>query len=335
MRVSEGVSIMAFGQTVKEKSVKQATDGEQTQVFEWQWIPLNGSNKRDKLGSEQIYKGGSRKIRLLPEIVDGKPTNESAAEVRFLEVWMQVMVDGQMKPRRVILDWRKPFNNPYWNRVANPTEKGSPERKAQKQKFAMNVIDLTPVVQDSEGRYVYPNENGQYIVSAQGKLVDEINDKPQPLRKVRILEQTAGDQGGKHFLQQLINAFADLEDSNGEPRQPHEVDVVIRVTGVDVDTSRSVRPTANFNPLSDDLLLAPRYDLATWAQPWPDEAVNALIDGADFAEVVEQFNIKLWPELETSAMDAAAEAVLSEPVVETKPKKAKSKKVEDDNLFDD
>lgn len=334
---------MAFGQTVKEKPERKQADGDQTQTFEWQWVPLSGGNKKDKVGGEQILKGGSRKIRLLPAIEDGKIVTDeygkqvTATESRFLEVWMDVMVGGQALPRRIILDWRKQFDNPYWNLVAQPTEKGSPQRKAQKHKFAINVIDLTPVLTDANGRFVYPNETGQYIVSATGKLTDEVEGKPQPLRKVRILEQSAGDAGGRHFLQQLIDAVSGLEDGDGEPRQPHEVDLLIKVAGVDVDTRRSLRVTANFNALPDELIFAPRYDLENWTRPWPDEAVTALINMADFNQVVDQFNIPLFPELLVAEDEPE---LTTAPVVEETPPtrrtRGKAKPTNDDEqLFDD
>lgn len=328
---------MAFGNSLKEKPAKREyAEGEQPQTFEWQWMPLNGGNKKDK-----EVKGGSRKIRLLPEVANGKVVADefgkqvTAGESRFLEVWLDVMVDGQMKPRRIILDWRKPFNNPYWNLVAQPTEKGSPQRKAQRQKFAINVVDLTPVLVDENSRYVYADENGTYRLSAQGQFVDTPEGKPQPLRKVRILEQSAGDAGGKHFLQQLFDAVNGLEDGDGEPRQPHEVDLLIKVTGIDVDTRRSLRPTANFNSLPDELVFADRYDLDTWTQPWPDEAVIALINGADFNEVVEQFNIQLFPELKPVVNEDAVTGE-TQPLAAPKVKKATKKLSEDtDKLFED
>lgn len=330
---------MAFGNSLKEKPAKREyAEGEAPQTFEWQWVPLNGGNRRDK-----EVKGGSRKIRMLPEVANGKIVTDefgkevTAGEYRFLEVWMDVMKDGQMKPARIMLDWRKPFNNPYWNLVAQPTEKGSPQRKAQRQKFALNVVDLTPVLQDENGRYVYADENGVYRLSAQGQFVDTPTGTPTPLRKVRILEQSAGDAGGKHFLQQLFDAVSGLEDGDGEPRQPHEVDLLIKITGIDVETRRSLRPTANFNRLPDDLLFAPRYDLETWTQPWPDEAVIALINGADFNEVVEQFNIQLFPELLAAESGPVAEAVTTEtqPLKPIKGAKGTKKLVEDSALFDD
>ncbi len=334
---------MAFGQTVTEKKVRTATDGEATQSFEWQWIPLNGGNRKDK-----EVKGGARKIRLLPEIKDGKVVVDeggkpvAATESRFLEVWMDVMKDGQMKPQRIILDWRKPFDNPYWELVAQPTEKGSPQRRAQRQKFALNVIDLTPVLVSENGRYVYPDEEGVYRIGATGQFVDTPEGKPTPLRKVRILEQSAGDAGGRHFLQQVIDAVTNLEDGDGEPRQPHEVDLLIKVTGIDVDTRRSLRPTANFNPLPDELVFAPRYDLDAWTKPWPDEAVIALINGADFNEVVEQFNIQLFPELmEAPTAETPVEPATSEtqPLKASKGKKAAkqatTEAMTDEELFEE
>jgi hypothetical protein len=318
-------SFMAFGSTVTEKTVRKTNeDGETTQQFEWQWLPLNGGDKRDG-----EVKGGPRKIRLLPELRADGTLNLLATETeyRFLEVWMPVMVDGTMKPRRIILDYQNPWKNPYWLLVAEPTEYKSPQRKAQRHKFATNVIDLTPVLTDENGRYVYPDEKGVYRLSAQGKFVDVVKGTPTPLNKVRILESSAGDKGGRHFLQSLIDSVEDLQDSDMNPRQPHEADLLIKVTGIDIDTRRAVRATSNFAPLPEALLYAPRYDLASWTKPWHDDAVKALIAGADFNEVVEAFNIKLYPELATVEETPVA------PV--TKRNSKKTAKLEDEALFDD
>lgn len=316
---------MAFGSTLSERPVRTAVDGESTQTYEYQWIPLNGGNKKDRL-----VKGGNRKIRMLPEldanrklVLDGDGNTVPATENRFLEVWVDVNLGGQTVPRRIILDWRRQFDNPYWNMIAEPTPPKSPQRKAQRHKFAMNVVDLTPVLQDAEGRYVYPDENGVYQLSAQGKFVEPITGRGTPLRKVRILESTAGDKGGRHFLQQLITQITGVEDGDGEPRQAHEVDLLISITGIDVDTQRPIRTTANFSPLPDELIYAPRYNLAEWTKPWPDEAVTLLLQGADFNEVIEQFGITLFPSLE--------DLTTPEVVVKKATKKAKAS---DEPLFD-
>lgn len=292
---------MAFGKSLKETPTKQtAADSDQV-TYEWQWMPIVGGNQRDK-----DVKGGTRKFKLLPEVdlnigrlvLDDENNMQTASETRFLAVWMNVLVDGTPnQPRRIILDWRKRFKNPYWELVAAETEKGSPERKAMRDLFAINVLDKTPVLTDASGRYVYPDENGVYRLGANGKYVDVLKGTGTALNKVRILEASAGDAGGKHFLQQLMDAVTGLEDADGEVRQPYEAELVLKVSGIGVDTRRALRATANFSKPTDSVIYMPRYDLETWLKPWPDDAVKALINGADFNDVVEQFSLVLYPEL--------------------------------------
>jgi len=302
---------MAFGETlVKPQSSKaNVSDGEEKQQFVWQWIPVNGGNITDN-----EPKGGSRRIRLLPELDSTgnlvKPM-VAATETRFLEVWLPVTVDGQSKRGRVILDWRKPWDNPYWELVAKPTDKGSQQRKAMKQKFALNVLDRTPVYFTDENVAVYPDENGVYRLNPQGKIIDFTpQGKPTPLNQVRILEQTTGDPGGKHFFQLIVDAIAELEDADGNKRQAYEGDLQISVKGIDKAVRRSVRALSNFGTLPDEFIYAPRYDLAKWLRPWPDEAVIAIINNADFGEVVETFGLTLYPEL--TAPIAASEELFDD-----------------------
>lgn len=289
---------MAFGQTlIKPQTANKTTaDGEPAQQFTWQWIPVNGGNATDN-----EPKGGNRRIRLLPELDNEgnlvKPM-EAATETRFLEVWLPVTSEGQQKRGRIILDWRKPWSNPYWELVAKPTEKGSQARTAMRQKFALNVLDRTPVYFTAEGVAVYPDENGAYRLNPQGKIIQFTPDgKPTPLNQVRILEQTTGDPGGKHFFQLIVDAIAGLEDGDGNTREPYEVDLQISVKGIDKMVRRGVRALSSFSKLDDVFVFAPRYNLEQWLRPWPDEAVIAVINGADFNEVVTTFGLTLYPEL--------------------------------------
>lgn len=326
---------MAFGQTLQEPKKKTVStdDGSTPNLIEYATIPLKGGNKK-----EQRVKGGARRIRILPEldengvlVRDSNDNMQASAEVRFVEVWMDVNVGSGMAARRIILDWRNPFKNPYWERIAQPTDRGSKQRKAIRQMFVINVLDKTPVLYDDAGNVVYPDENGAFVINGAAKFVDEVHGKPTPLNKIRILEGSAGDKGGRHFLQSIFDEFEGLEDSDGNPRQPHEVDLIVRVTGIDTDTRRTVRSVQGFTPIDEAYIYAPRYDLVTWAKPWPNDAINALIDGAEFNEVIETFGIQQYPELKVFTPNEDSN---EEPV--TPVKKAPKKKLkETEEVFDD
>lgn len=307
---------MPFGATQQQKAASTTT--EESNQIEWPWIPLNGGHNNE-------VKGGIRKIRLLPEldangqlvqipatdktgkVIKGKLVAVTATETRFIEVWYKCKIDGKDASRRFFLDANDPWNNPYWNDVAKPTEKGSPERKAMKQRFAINVFDRTPVIIDTNGYIIYPDENGVHRLSVTGKIVDAVTGTPAPLNKVRILEQTAGQPNGKHFFQQLMNLLGTVEDSDGNIRDLHEFDVTVKITGADILTNRTANPTANFKPLTDEEIYLPRYNLTEWAKPWPNDAIDDLLGGKDYNDVIAEYKIPQYPELVTFGKKAETE----------------------------
>lgn len=350
---------MAFGAT--QEKAKQATTGDEV-AFEWPWIPLNGGHKTE-------LKGGIRKIRLLPElnehgelvvvpvvdrtgkVVKDKMTPVTATETRFTEIWWKFMVDGQERPRRIFVSSDNPWNNPYWEGCSNfvgakSTEKGSPERKAMKQRFCINVLDRTPVIINADGYPVYADENGVYCLTAAGRKVDVLTGTPEPFNKIRILEQTAGQSGGRHFFQQLVDLIGTVEDSDGVIRDLFEFDVIVKITGADINTNRSAKPTANFKSLEESFIFAPRYDLVTWAKPWPNDAIESLLNGRDYNEVVAEFDIQQYPQLTPVARSVTEEETPFEDSIVGIPKsmidkanKQRGKKVaakeEEENLFEE
>lgn len=328
---------MAFGQSVKDDQAKRAAKAESgaETTFEWPWIPLNNGVRKVRLLPELDERG---ELVLVPatdragKVIKGKMVPVTATEVRFTEIWWKFMVDGQEKPRRIFVDWQNPFDNPFWNEIAKPTDKGSDARKAIKQRFAMNVVDKSNIILNKDGYPVYADENNVYFFTAAGKRGEVVSGTPGLLNRIRVLEGSAGQPNGKHFFQQFVDMIGVTEDGEGAVRDLHEFDIMIKITGQGVETRRTARPAANFAPLPDSLIFAPRYNLVDWAKPWPNDAIHDLLSGKDFNEVVEQYGVKVYPELmavrheETDAGD--------------KPVKAKSKKVaakeesEEEDLFE-
>lgn len=325
---------MAFGQTLKEPAKRATTDGEQV-TFEWQW--LNTSN-------------GIRRFRILPELtadrsaIATQPATDPVGrkkekqvtmpetEVRWLEAWWPVIVGGSEQKRRLILDPNHQWDNPLWKYIQKHFEKGSQERKAIKQRFGVNVLDMTPVLFDSNGNVVYPDINNVYNISAMGKRVETLTGNPEPLNRVRIFEGSAGDLGGKHLFQQVVDVADGLEDNDGNAIGLHEVTLILKTQGEGIKTTRGIRQSSDFSTLADQFIFAPRYDIAGWAKAWPDEMIEALLAGEDFNDLVEQYNIKLFPELYGATVESDVE---TEEPVKTTRKKASKKTDDDEALFDD
>lgn len=300
---------MAFGSTMTAKPTASG-DGEK-KVFEVQWIdPLRG-----------LYREGSRRFRILPAVdANGHmlPGDDNRGyvpdETRFAEYWIPVMQGGRQRQQRVMVDWQNPFKNPVWERLYAdlPKEvngKPNPNRKLPKQRFALNVLDKTRVLFDEQGNVVYPNPEGRYFIMKDDKKV-ELQGTPTPLMRVRVLEGSAGRAGGKHMLQQLadlVGVVTRPDDKYEVTLHLHEFDITIKVAGKDTDTRRSFHLGSDFKPLTAEQIALPRYDLDAWAKPWPNEVLDALLDGEDFDEVMKDAGIRLFPTLPAKKEDDATD----------------------------
>lgn len=318
---------MAFGAKSKSLADNKGTsgtgnDGEQ-KVFESPHMPIGS---------------GTRIFRVLPEMKDGevvlterlgpnnKPLREGGKkdgailygpnpeeEVAFLFAWWEVMVNGEKKPRRLILNIDDRWTNPLWKHIEKnwPQKKGeknnAKERKAIKQGFAINVYDVSPVKRNDAGQLFYQSEANEWNLLAYGnagKLLDLKDDKvpaktveAEPLNQVRILEGSYGSLPGGHLFAQLADNVDQVEDTDGMIRRLPEFDLKLRTVGKELDTKRTIRNTNNFKPLPAEVVKAARYDLKSWLTPWPDAAIEELIDGEDYNEVVEKYEIQLFPKL--------------------------------------
>lgn len=314
---------MPFGKTMtKPKDEKNVTDGEQV-VYKHPFMNIAQ---------------GHRKFRILPEVVDGivneqpledafgRPTKVLVqvpeTEIRWLEAWWPVNVGGSQQKRRFILDWHNPWKNPLWKFIQANYEKGSEERRALKNRFGINVIDFTPVVFDEFGNPVYADISGVYRIDQRGKVLDNpVAGDPQPHNAVRIFEGSTGDEGGKHLFQAVIDAFDGLENNEGQAINPAGASILIKTTGTGIKTVRSVKTANDFKPLDPVFIFLPRYDITSWATPWPDQAIERLLDAEDFNDIAEEYNLKLYPEL----IEFPEEA----------PKTKKKPKAKEEELFDD
>lgn len=282
---------MAFGDSMS-KNTGMGGDGEK-KVYVNQWLdPQRGANRT-----------GRRVFRILP-LVGEDGTLSMPDEVRFAEFWIPIVQGGRQRQQRVMVDAGNPFKNPVWERLYAdlPKEvngKPNPDRKLPKQRFALNVLDKTKVIALPNGQFAYPSEDGKYYMSQDGGTV-KVEGVPSALMQVRIIEGSAGKAGGKHMLQALADLIGSVTapDDDDKILSLYEFDIALKVSGTGTDTRRSFNIGSDYKPLNTEQLALPRYDLATWAKPWPENVLNALLDGEDFDEVMQDAGILLFPKLD-------------------------------------
>lgn len=306
--------------------------------------------ERKNASGKLIYEGGKK---------TGKPMLGPipAEETIFMFAWWEVMVNGNKTSRRLMLDPmaggdpnKAKFRNPLWEFIADNYPQGSQQRNAIKNTFAMHVWDMTPVMRNDEGVLFYPAEDETWRLQAYGqngklidpkakgvKLPEHWNADPEealenewatPRNKVVIFEGSYGKpakEGGKHLFAQFEQIVGTVEDGNGVIRNLGEFDMLLNVTGEGKDTQRAIRALNRFQPLPDEANFAARYDLALYTTPWPDEAIQRLIELEDYNEIVTEFQLEQYPQLieQVEESDADLKAQVREP----------SK--EEDGLFDD
>lgn len=296
---------MGFGSTVKPAGSSAAASSSggnfsATGTF----VPITGTSE----DTPANVKGGTRIFRLLPQLdkagqivkVDGLEV--TAQEYAYLSVWLDVNIANKegvvtRGRREVRMDVARKWDNPYWKRIADKTEKGSQQRRDQSAKFVMNVLDRTPVLMRPDGSYLYPNEHAEFTILPNGKWVPAEAGTGQRLDQIRILQGSHGESGGRSLIAGILLALKNFDNEDGSAVIPHKVNIKLAVSGAGKKVERYIGVIASQVPVEESLLFAPRYDLAAFAKPWPDEAVNALIDGAEYNEVVKTFGLVTFPKL--------------------------------------
>jgi hypothetical protein len=250
---------MAFGDSTKQAATKQ-----QTQNTDPVFIDL-------KSGSIRI-------IRILGD------------EVQFKEAWLEVPVkvgeDIKTLKRPFIVAVFNPttgyFEHPDHDRwydnpisvMVNEMEEAEAKKNAPKTRFAVNVLNRTPAKKNEDGTFVY-------------------SDDGDPLETVQVLVQSAGKEGGKHFLQALLTSVEGLR--NPKTRKPVgilETDLKVITKGTGIETVRAVVPDFNQEPLDKEYVL---YDLVSFYTPWPSGALQEIVDGAEYSDVRNRYKIPAFP----------------------------------------
>lgn len=192
------------------------------------------------------------------------------SEKSFWRYWIRVNVNGKMEGRPIIAEYENPI------RDCETLDEAS--RKPTR-RFVVNVLDRTPVLRvKGTGEIIYPDENGAY--NAVGKAVE---GKPEPLNEVRLLEF------GRSLMDEIM-AY------DGRMRSRVDYSRVLRVTDVDLaliitgqGKNRTIKVMQSFDesPVSVDEV----FDLDEVIAPYPNEAIQALLDGENYLDVLSRFNL--------------------------------------------
>lgn len=175
----------------------------------------------------------------------------------------------------------------WWDSPLNQYVQNLPEDEKKlayaKTRFVVNVDDRTPVIIVNEVP-IYPDAKGKY--ASQGV--------PTPHNTIQVLEQSAGKEGGKHFLQLLVTASENMMNfKTGKRISITEGDLKIATKGTGIETVRSIYPDMNQDPFTPTQV----YDLASYVKPWPYAAQRELLEGADYNETRKKYKLQAYPQL--------------------------------------
>jgi hypothetical protein len=234
-------------------------------------------------------------------------------EIRVKRYWLAQNDDGKYEPKFGYNpnDKRKAFpvivayysaHNEKWightaNWRANPLDafvKGL-DTEDQKGKYAqevffLNVLDLTPVYVDSEGNVFYPNDTMKYPSAPK-------TAKKQISGKVRILSGSAGDPDGKSLYANLLRMAKMTMSDEGEIIPIYDYEIRLITSGSGKDTNRNFS-MGKIAPMPVEYATVPVYDLTSMVRPWPNEALESLLEGRmTYPEALKEYEIVTYPKL--------------------------------------
>jgi hypothetical protein len=242
-------------------------------------------------------KEGNRTFRFLPDV--SNPGQPIQGEI-VLSVWIPVKLNGVATERRVFLnnETRRLINDRD-NRLF-PDEKDKSRLGPKiKRRFLMNVYDRTRVVKMEDGTIIYPTLQNEYWKKEGERAVQLPKTNAVENGSIMVLEGSVSVGSSKGLLNQIDDLSNTLynEDDSTKLIPITDIDVVLAIRGTGWETTYSVRPGLNREPLPKQALALPLYDLKTFSTPWDSKAVEALLDGADYADTFKQYNLQMMPQL--------------------------------------
>jgi hypothetical protein len=224
---------------------------------------------------------GIRRFQLLANLEDSTGEEPVEIPVRSYAVWLPVRVGDNQSKRRIFTSFR--------DRELLPEHIQS---KMLSRVF-MNVFDLTPVLEidqnpenTDEVVLAYPDERNQFFTGFGDKRQTH-QGKASPNKRIMVLEASAS------LLTAIEGQIGLVVNMEGEPVEDLlEMQFSARMVADAKDPKRRVATAqGTYIPhIERSIDNLPRYNTKAFA-PWPRDAIQALIDGEDFNEVVKTYNI--------------------------------------------
>lgn len=233
-------------------------------------MPFGSSRTRNESGTTRM---DSPYLKLLPgdrviRILDQE-------EHSYWRYWINVNVNGKQQGRSVVVAMDNPIK-----RMMDAMGKEAPGYRKVERRMMLNVLDRTPIIRWGDGSTLYAD--------AKNVFTDPNNGKPlavpatQPNNRVMILDFGANlmDQF-MHWHERVFNR------ANMQEKLPiWNMDLRISTLGSGKEVKRIVTPELDQEPLPDELSNLPKYDLDKLCRPMPNDAVQKLLDGVDYNEVI-------------------------------------------------
>lgn len=281
---------MAFGSTAKQKQTQ--SNGEK-KVFDpvFLQLPKNGYRIVRFLGDEvQVKRFFWKNVNLGQDKPGEKPIIVGVSKVD---------VDGETSffGHDGCEFWDNPISDYYAANYSKDEINKNGYYPASR--FYINVLDRTPVLKTAEGVVLYP----EVYLDDEGDVKEEYKGlgDPVPHNKVLILEQSSGKEGGKHYYNMILAAGKNLRNKKtGKKMSIDQSD--FRLTNVPGNRTWNNNPVIDRNVYPDDdqnpipsTIDTTLWDLEEWLQPWPHAAIQDILDGRLYSEVVEEYGIKQFP----------------------------------------
>jgi hypothetical protein len=273
--MKEGMNSMGFGNMMKSAMSSDTTS--------------NGGNRMPNVFLD--VKEGKRTFRFIPDV--NNPGEPLQGEI-VMSLWMPVKRDGIMVERRVFIDDSA-------RRVLPDTI-----REKIKNRFFLNVYDRTRVIKMADGSVVYPNPKNEFWKKDGDRNAQIADIRPEPNNAIMVLEGSVSFRTDRRggLLNDIDDLSKTLFDEEGTKLIPiTEVDIEMVTRGTGMATTRTVHPGMNREPFPKSALELPVYDLKAFTKPWPVQAIKALLDGAEYNEVLKNYNLVIVPQLSSASTE--------------------------------
>lgn len=264
----------------------------------------NGGNGKDVFViSKAGEKGAAANVtfHLFPDTDDREET-----EVIAKEIGLKVKVRGQEAYRSCLVRPDNPHDSAIWEQINTI--------KANEELSETDSKELQKKLRGGLSRYVFYlnvfvyNDDGTGKVQVlKGGWEEVREDDSGNLSFWRFGKPN--EYGGKTeygMLRKKLKAGAQVQDPKKPLKRtaitdPDQLTFTRTISGTGL--GKSYEYTVGLGELPDGAEDMPRYDLVTWAGDrgngiWPNEAISELMNGADFYETREKYNVVLYPELE-------------------------------------